>query len=99
MSNLTTLTEDEQEAIKYGANEIGATIRSYSGRYMYGESCLGIVVSNVTDLATFVLMVNEDDPDLADHLARNACMDSMGYDYILYWQRIAWTEAADDDDE
>jgi hypothetical protein len=83
------LSADQQEWFTDAADEIDAEIRSYSGRHMNGETCLGIVVGSVTELAVLVLLVNEADPYLAEGLAHNACSDSMGIDCIVYWPYIA----------
>jgi hypothetical protein len=85
----TTLTPEQQDWFAAAADEIDASFRSYSGRYMNGKTCLSIVVGCVTDLAMFVLVLSECDPHLAEHLARNAAVGSMGYDHVIYWPAIA----------
>ena len=61
------------------ADEVGGELRvSYSGRGMYGKTCLGIVCDN---------------PDTVKKMASKkkitgACQDSMGLDYIVYWPSV-----------
>jgi hypothetical protein len=85
----TTLTPEQQDWFAAAADEIDASFRSYSGRYMHGKTCLGMVVDNVTDLAMFVLVLSECDPILAEDMARNAASETLGYDHIIFWSYIA----------
>jgi hypothetical protein len=78
-------------------------IRSYSGRGMYGKTCLGITAHRVNDafadLLTACDNVGTDDlPDVIAMLAealRGAQTDSMGRDMILYFPDVPWDETDD----
>lgn len=75
--------------------------RSYSGRFMYGDSCVAVVADDVADLVT-----------IGWHLAHyfgedrqlpTCRVDSLGRGIILYWPDVAWpadldlAEACDND--
>jgi hypothetical protein len=70
---------------------------SYSGRAMYGETCLGLVC-DTSELVRFTLALGEAyDPDwelndqlveLVDMMRRGTRYDSMGHSTIYYWPRV-----------
>jgi hypothetical protein len=63
------------------AEKLGLEIRpSYSGRGMFGATCLG-VVGSMADLDTLLSEVRGS--------AKGLRKDSMGLDYIYYWPGIA----------
>lgn len=84
--------------------------RSYSGRGMYGRSCLGIETGGFAEdtWAPFasILEVIADDPDqvrdFADLMSKTR-QDSLGLGVIFYWPSVEWTEEMenflDSDDE
>lgn len=61
----------------------------YSGRYMYGEKCFGIVGS-VSDFARFLVMLTylDDGPDEAYELSQRVNTDSMGRSTIFYFPGV-----------
>lgn len=85
---------------------------SYSGRGMYGSDCLGVVVSNNSDVTkvhlimALVMEMDEEEPsdpkfsaeDVLDVLdsAPAFTTDNMGYDIIVYWRGIT-VEKEDED--
>ena len=77
--------------------EANVEIRAdYSGRGMYGDSCFGVVVASVSEFVKFLLIVAEDDQELAWELASHAKEDSMGYSTIYYFP--GYQIASDDED-
>ena len=50
---------------------------SYSGRFMYGKSCVACTVKRGDDLT-----------DLPKEGSR---VDHLGFDYVVYWPEIEWT--------
>jgi hypothetical protein len=82
--------------ILYGIS--GAEARSYSGRAMYGEECLGIVFDDLADAIRFAFAVGAADPDLADTLIQPR-FDSMGRGIIVYWPSVAAWDGIGDEDE
>ena len=80
--------------------------QSYSGRGMYGKSCVGITCDNPSDVVLDIIQAQaENDPtevsELIDMLRRSS-QDSMGRSAIIYWPKIEWPadeEEVDDDEE
>ena len=74
------MTEAEMiEAIEETAGEIGGAVRaSYSGRYMWGAVCYGIVCDSATDCIE----------EAASRGLRGAQCDSMGKSFIVYWPSV-----------
>lgn len=66
----------KQEKIRTIAQENGWKVReSYSGRGMYGKSCMGIVGESANEIIAAVGI-------------RGAVTDGMGLSYIVYWPSI-----------
>ena len=71
-------------------------IRSdYSGRGMFGKSCVGVVVSSMGDFVSGVVNLVQDVAEDSDHpLAemvpqlKRMSTDNMGYDTIVYWPGV-----------
>jgi hypothetical protein len=62
--------------------------KNYSGRGMYGKTCLGVVGSS-DDLLKVVVAASRINPDLYDeHNMSELSQDNMGLDYIWYWRHI-----------
>ena len=71
-----------QEILEMGEHEP----RSYSGRAMYGRSCLGVECSDVGELFAEVLeSADEDDLRELAETFRTMRTDSMGLDIIVYF--------------
>src|SRR6185369_5502013 len=91
----TTLQRLLQDLIDCG--EIDGTLRSYSGRCMYGKTCLGLDVErdfNPIWLGVRLAEVAQDESDpnsaLDDLLEQTHGMrsDSMGLGSIFYWPDV-----------
>lgn len=75
--------EKAKEILSEIAEELGGRVReTYSGRGMFGRTCLGIVCSNAT---TCIEMA-------ARKGIRGASTDNMGLDYIVYWRSLDTTK-------
>lgn len=74
-------------------------VRSYSGRGMYGRSCLGVDTDDLGDLFAAVLEEVEGEEDTQDvQLAfKSMCTDAMGLGTIVYFPAIPFV--GDDDEE
>lgn len=89
--------------------EEGLQVRdNYSGRFMFGETCFGVVVDNIATavsdvseaLREIIIAERRDDLDLAKEAADmledgklNECRtDNMGLDYIVYFPHITVEE-------
>ena len=81
-----TLTPDQIESMESAAVELdGSLYRGYSGRGMYGDECVGVVLKSEGDLFRFATLL---DAGLAEALGTPKS-DDMGFDIIAYWPR--WT--------
>lgn len=79
-------------------------VRTYSGRYMYGANCIGIVssMSAATVMLKIALQIENDrEYSLASvsHFFKNAREDSMGLDRIVYFPAISVTNSEFEDIE
>lgn len=83
----------------------GYSPRSYSGRGMYGEQCVGFVtdtnllaaMANVIREAIFLDNCTDGEKYRADQLLTQMELgdvktDSMGLDTIIYFPRVKWAE-------
>ncbi len=77
--------------------------QSYSGRAMYGERCVALIIESINDLAVLgaKLMIDADDDDERERIVevlRDTRTDTMGKsEIIVYWPKLTWR--GDDDDE
>jgi len=81
--------------------EAGYQARSYSGRGMYGKSCVGVTCGWAEAFTLGVkvgaVLASEDSAEaLADLWVRT---DSMGHDMIVYFPGVAWDEDEDEDED
>lgn len=74
------MSNDEAvEIIEEVAIEIDGEIRNnYSGRFMYGETCYGIVCAEPTSCIE----------EAASRGLRGAKTDNMGREFIVYWPSV-----------
>ena len=107
---MITLTPQQVQDLEYAMNDADLDIdqlrRDYSGRFMYGRTCIGIVGTS-RDLMRFALLVM---PQVVDELQTgdrdvipqvpeewlDIRTDDMGRDMIFYWPSV---QAPDQDDE
>ena len=81
-----TLTPDQIESMERAADELdGSLYRGYSGRGMYGDECVGVVLEHEGDVFRFATLLGL---DLAEALG-SPKFDNMGLNIIAYWPR--WT--------
>jgi hypothetical protein len=75
--------------------------RSYSGRGMFGKSCVGVVADDPFSLLSEITQeILRDDMLSLDvtmplmtewlEIMANTTTDSMGFSTIIYWPSIAW---------
>ena len=78
-------------------------VRSYSGRGMFGESCLGIVTSDTARcfMALAVTLVDNGEQEILALLTASPSReDSLGKDAIIYFPRlIVEDDESDEEDE
>jgi hypothetical protein len=77
----------------------GDTYANYSGRGMYGSTCVGVVVedSNLLGLGLAIAEIVEDE-SLRNRLAGGYSTDSLGLRTIVYWQGVTCEDAPEDED-
>lgn len=78
--------EESKELIE-ALEEVGYDTRSYSGRAMYGKSCVAVTDSSPWELARALSL----DFDLS--CPRE---DSLGLGNVLYWPSYPWPEDTED---
>lgn len=76
-----------------GADE-DALREDYSGRGMYGDTCIGVVLSGVSAFARFLIAVAAESSDDAAWLADNVVVDNMGRSMIYYFPGVKVTVPA-----
>lgn len=94
-TQLETIT-DAIESDTYGQ------VRTYSGRGMYGESCLGIVTSDTARcfMALAVALVNNGEQEILALLTASPSReDSLGKDGIVYFPRLTVEDDESEEDE
>lgn len=93
------------ETLKAACEDAGLDYRSYSGRGMYGDRCLGVTGKDVPSIFADLLeafsnmYTDEGDVDMSSvaELFRRTKWDSMGLDVIVYWPRIKWVDEEEDE--
>ena len=84
---MTEITKEQQKVFDV-ANEIGGKVReSYSGRGMFGDTCMGIVCEDANECMKVAGRKK---------IKATAKTDSMGLSVIVYWESIP---AIEDDEE
>jgi hypothetical protein len=73
--------------------EAGYAPRSYSGRGMYGSSCVAVVVKAETELLKIGAALGS---GLAGEPVRT---DSLGFGTVVYWPEADWLPEYGSDDE
>ena len=96
--NKTMFTISNELLEEIGQEVEGSVRTDYSGRGMYGDSCVGIVASDLLELGAAISRLVEDE-ELRDELISNSRTDSMGYDTIAYWPRVTCNDAEDEDED
>jgi hypothetical protein len=82
---MMVLTEDQIDDMYDAALTVGGEIRmDYSGRGMYDDECVGVVLKDEGDLFTFARLL---DDELAELLG-NPTWDNMGLREIAYWPKV-----------
>lgn len=70
---------------------------SYSGRGMYGKTCIAVTGDNISDAMKFVLVLVEvlyphtdayDQRQFILDLCQNMCTDNMGMSYVYYFPAL-----------
>jgi hypothetical protein len=95
------LSIEQKEAIKKAIIDSGYILNldvsiyeSYSGRFMFGETCFGLVSENKEQIP-FILghLVPTDFCELSLDLMKVFKVDNLGLNYITYFPGYLWSEA------
>lgn len=90
-----TLTDEQLLILEDAANKADMEFwRSYSGRGMYGDTCVGIV-GDSGGLIRFVFALARDKRDGADEIIEELeypSTDNVAYDKIWYWPTLTTEE-------
>lgn len=92
------LTDTQLEMIESLAWDFDIEPTSYSGRAMFGASCLGLPVDDLKQAVQFLVALGQDDFDLAEALAKNLTTDSLGFGSIVYFPRVEWKDEDEDEE-
>jgi len=82
--------------------DIGLEVRSYSGRGMYGDQCVGVTGSNTHQILAKIMIglceLGDDGLNAAEHFTHDGAVrsDSMGLDGIVYFPRLAWVDQCEE---
>jgi len=91
-----------KSALQQLAEDADLSVRSYSGRFMFGKSCLGIEGDNLCDIFAALFQAAADtEPDMqevADQV-RNARSDQMGLGSILYFPSVPFINEDEDEED
>lgn len=88
MESILISKQDLIGAIESCPFDVTGVRMNYSGRFMYGRTCLGIV-GDPSDLVLFVQHVVPGIPELEDvDLSSDLRSDNMGLKMIYYWPDI-----------
>ena len=81
----------------YEDGNVEMEVRSYSGRGMYGERCIGVVLGGYTSAWTLALAIADRNNGNMDLFGLDAPReDSMGLGRIYYWPHLTWPEGVKD---
>lgn len=70
--------KSDLKRLQEAAEEVGGRVRTYSGRFMYGEECLAISGADSTACIKAA----------TDRGIRGARTDTLGKDTIVYWPGV-----------
>lgn len=99
------LTAKTLSAVKTACDNLGYSVRKYSGRAMYGSQCLGIDVDRYTSIGTVCFKIAHElasageEEALEDLASAEWSNDSMGMGAIVYASSLRWEGDLEDDGE
>ncbi len=97
------MNEDISRSVMTVLSDLGIEARSYSGRGMYGASCIGVDCDHqspfqvLAQLVIGLTQLADADDEASDHFTRDGAVqtDSMGRGSIVYFPRLPWLELCD----
>ena len=99
---MDTLTNEQLETFVNLAEQHDGEVRSYSGRGMYGKTCLGVSIDG--DLVGFAMRLGAElaltsGAEVAEWLAGQVSVDSMGRGSIIYFSRVVAPADIEDEED
>ena len=88
--------EDFYDRLVEATDQLGLSLRPYSGRGMYGKSCPAIVIDDMTDLLRLGVELGVN--GLNENDLPGTSTDSMGRGIVVYWSSVK-VEVEEGDDE
>lgn len=88
MSRITTVDRYTIEVACSAVSGSAEIMPPYSGRGMFGKTCLAIDLGDMTDALEFISDLTAEDPEVGRYLASHARFDSLGMGYVIYWPGI-----------
>jgi len=86
------VTQDQLKTLKWAAGEAyiePEDIRDdYSGRFMFGSRCFGIVVDSEAQMLDFLKELRAEDEELCEKVGTGVKSDSMATRVIYYWEHV-----------
>lgn len=95
---MNTLTTQQADTITEAAYDADVEVRSYSGRAMFGATCLGISGTE-RNAAKFLVALAQEDGELAELLVKSLRTDTLGMGIITYFENVSSAGVADDEDD
>lgn len=87
------MNKEQIQRLQTLCNEIGGTVRSYSGRGMYGRECVSICLPNgINNIFSLGLMIGEDEELTPIFTGSLTQKDDMGLGCVIYWPHIQMDE-------
>lgn len=85
--------------------KLGYTLRSYSGRGMYGAKCISLstdskILHKVVSIMNDVFNEGDDEAfSFSAEVLQHTATDSIGLDMIIYWPALIWLDKFDGKEE
>lgn len=80
------------DEMPYADNE--PSLRSYSGRFMYGGRCVAVAVDNMAEVAMLLYCLGQRDTDgRFEEMVDSATFDDMGLGKVVYFTRAKLDDA------
>jgi len=97
------MNEDISRSVLTVLQTLDIEARSYSGRGMYGRSCVGVDCARgdshavVAQIVIGLMSLKDADEEAAEHFTLDGAVatDSMGRGSIVYFPRLPWVEACE----
>lgn len=93
------LTSEQCGLITEFSNNEGISLQTdYSGRGMYGKTCIGFVCDDPFSIGMKLakMLIEKGENELFENMVSRNSMDNMGRSIIIYFPSVSWNEEVDD---